>query len=132
MGRTVLLLHRLPDGSSHYDWLLELGPEGPLKTFRTLDRIDRPGLRSFRAEQIADHRREYLDYEGPISGGRGAVERVARGTVTASDSEAFSVEVDFGAGVRRWHGAPDPGDGDRGSRWWLFAAEGVESRRPAR
>ncbi len=32
------------------------------------------------AKQLPDHRLAYLDYEGPISGDRGAVRRVASGT----------------------------------------------------
>ena len=31
-------------------------------------------------EALADHRLAYLDYEGPISGGRGSVTRWDRGT----------------------------------------------------
>jgi CRP-like cAMP-binding protein len=31
-------------------------------------------------QALPDHRREYLDYEGPISGDRGYVRRVAEGT----------------------------------------------------
>ena len=33
------------------------------------------------ARRIGDHRKAYLDYEGPVSGGRGDVTRVDRGTV---------------------------------------------------
>lgn len=32
------------------------------------------------AHQIGDHRKAYLDYEGPLSGDRGAVSRLDRGT----------------------------------------------------
>jgi hypothetical protein len=32
------------------------------------------------AEALPDHRLDYLDYEGPISGGRGSVTRWDRGT----------------------------------------------------
>ncbi|MEX2218643.1 MAG: hypothetical protein WD749_07760 [Phycisphaerales bacterium] len=91
MGKTVLLLHELPDGGRHYDWLLErpggggagVGAgtgEGPLVSFRVSDRID-AGAVEFVATRQADHRREYLTYEGPVSGGRGVVRRVAEGAL---------------------------------------------------
>jgi hypothetical protein len=35
-----------------------------------------------RAEPAGDHRLLYLDYEGPVSGGRGTVARVDGGTFT--------------------------------------------------
>jgi len=35
---------------------------------------------SARAKRLADHRRAYLDYEGPVSGNRGQVKRHDRGT----------------------------------------------------
>jgi len=45
--------------------------------------LDRPPTGSeslpIRARRIGDHRRAYLEYEGDISGGRGAVRRVDRG-----------------------------------------------------
>ncbi|GIW74631.1 MAG: hypothetical protein KatS3mg103_1153 [Phycisphaerales bacterium] len=76
--RTVLLHHRLPDGSAHYDWLLDRDGRGPLLTFR-LDRDISQDAEPFQAQPIADHRRLYLDYQGPIAGDRGHVERVACG-----------------------------------------------------
>jgi hypothetical protein len=33
-------------------------------------------------ESLPPHRKEYLTYEGPISGGRGSVQRVATGLLT--------------------------------------------------
>ena len=37
--------------------------------------------------EIAPHRRAYLDYEGPVSGDRGFVSRVAEGELTAEELE---------------------------------------------
>lgn len=85
----VLLRHDLPDGSWHYDWLLEpasaaAAPVGPdarvLLAFRVANRLDAGPPREFPAERLPDHRRLYLDYEGEIAGGRGRVTRVAAGT----------------------------------------------------
>lgn len=73
MPQFVLLEHTW-DGT-HWDLMLEAGQV--LKTW-ALETAPRPGT-TVRARQLPDHRRVYLDYEGPISGDRGAVRRVDRG-----------------------------------------------------
>jgi hypothetical protein len=57
----------------------------------------------FTAERIGDHRRLYLDYEGPISGGRGSVRRVAEGQaeIVAETGDSLAVRVRFGEGPWR-------------------------------
>ncbi len=119
-SRTVLLRHTLRDpcfpGSAlhHYDWMIERGSpeEHRLVTFRVGERIDQPD-RSFTAAKIPDHRAAYLDFEGDIPGGRGAIERVAAGICRsleiahdADDQEPGSLvaEIDFGRGWRRFEG----------------------------
>ncbi len=82
----VLLLHSLPDGSSHFDLLLSTDPEPKdadsrcLIALRLAVRLQLGEARSFAAERIGDHRAHYLEYEGPIdggaAGGRGGVRRV--------------------------------------------------------
>jgi hypothetical protein len=67
--RFAVLLHDHP--FPHWDLLLETG--GHCRTWRLLDDPARPG--PWGAEAIADHRLLYLDYEGPVSGGRGQVTR---------------------------------------------------------
>lgn len=80
--RTVLLHHQTPDGASHYDWLFarEEPASSNLRTFRTGSRPDQafPGD-LLEVESIGDHRLEYLEYEGAISGDRGSVRRVVAG-----------------------------------------------------
>ncbi len=81
----VILHHTLPDGSSHWDLCLDQGEN--LATWQLLE--DPAGFASDRiveipARRIADHRREYLDYQGPISGGRGHVTRIDRGSFRTS------------------------------------------------
>ena len=73
MPRFVLLEHDHP--TRHWDLMLEVG--AVLWTWR----IDaNPCLGApCRAVRIADHRPLYLDYEGPVSGDRGRVNRVAGG-----------------------------------------------------
>lgn len=82
MPRAVLLRHDLPDGSSHYDWMIQRPgePDAPLVTFRVSERID-AGITAFRAERIGDHRAAYLDFEGELSAGRGRVTAVAAGEI---------------------------------------------------
>ena len=88
MGACVLLLHQLSDGASHYDWLIE--PDEPadalLIAFRIHDRIDLSVVPAFEAERMADHRRVYLTYEGPLSRNRGEVRRLAAGRLSVRDS----------------------------------------------
>lgn len=95
MGRTVLLRHELPDGSWHFDWMLERPPWGDagrsaddrcLATWRVMERVDRVATVGTRVlgEPLADHRRVYLWHEGVVggkSGGRGTVQRLAEGEV---------------------------------------------------
>ena len=72
--RFVVLEHRW--GGVHWDLMLEDGPV--LRTW-ALDRPPRPAARGS-AGQLAEHRLAYLDYEGPVSGDRGTVRRIDRGT----------------------------------------------------
>ncbi len=75
-GRSDALRHTLPDGSQHFDWMIERhwAPE-MLVTFRLAVGTDLLSPGTFEAERIGDHRRAYLHYEGPVSGGRGEVRR---------------------------------------------------------
>ena len=50
--------------------------EGVLRTWST---TYWPGRRGVMARRLTDHRLDYLDYEGPVSGGRGIVRRIWRG-----------------------------------------------------
>ena len=83
--RYVILHHTgWPDHPNHYDFLLQLNPgrddnDRALKAFATTaDLFPAVGSRFTMNE---DHRRAYLDYEGPVSGGRGSVVRVDHGTL---------------------------------------------------
>jgi hypothetical protein len=86
---TVELLHSLPDGTHHVDWLIASDALGqrPLLTFRLPRGIeDMTPDEPVEILRLADHRPHYLDYEGPISGDRGSVRRLWRGVVTAVTS----------------------------------------------
>ena len=74
MPRYVILEHDYPE--LHWDLMLEAGET--LRTWR-LTAPPQPGNR-VQAEASFDHRRLYLDYEGPVSGNRGNVKAWDRGT----------------------------------------------------
>jgi hypothetical protein len=114
MPRFVLLHHECPPGydrTSHWDLMLEAG-----KSLRTWALIKLPqdwqaaqshtaslvpscaapsNENIVGAELLGDHRRDYLDYEGPVSGERGRVRRIDEGTYkTLSDSaERWTIEL---------------------------------------
>ena len=106
MPRSVVLRHTLPDGSHHFDWLLE--PAGtaagrdPEERVLIAWRLPRPpgqsGPQPIEAIRLPPHRRFYLDFEGPIPGNRGTVERVAEGVaeVLADSPEHFAASLALG------------------------------------
>ncbi|MBY0526091.1 MAG: hypothetical protein K2R98_22035 [Gemmataceae bacterium] len=75
MPRYVILEHDHP--FLHWDFMLEAGDV--LRTWR-LGAAPQVGT-TIRAEPLGDHRKQYLDYEGPVSGGRGSVKRWDAGTI---------------------------------------------------
>jgi hypothetical protein len=73
-GRFVVLEHTW--NGVHWDFMLEAGES--LKTW-AIDEPIKAGI-ELPARQLADHRPAYLTYEGPVSGQRGTVRRIAEGT----------------------------------------------------
>lgn len=74
----VVLRHELPPGGprpSHWDLFWQDGSN--LRAW-ALDEPPAPAVRC-RALALPPHRLDYLDYEGPVSGGRGSVRRHDRG-----------------------------------------------------
>ena len=99
-NRFVLLHHTgAPDGD-HYDLMLER--DGALATWR-LASADVTGP----AVRIDDHRLAYLDYEGPVSDGRGEVRRIEAGTYEVDSWSAERVRVRLASG--RTIEIPGPG-----------------------
>ena len=70
MPRFAVLLHDGPRGP-HWDLLLETGPS--LATWALAREPN--ALGPIDAQRLADHRVEYLEHEGPVSGNRGFVTR---------------------------------------------------------
>lgn len=112
--RFVLLRHECPAEfakPSHWDFMLEA--DGVLMTWelrrlpsswlvalqqQAVSRAPSPlfdGRTTAPAIRLADHRLAYLDYEGPLSGNRGSVRCVDRGTydVVKECSERLVVEL---------------------------------------
>ncbi len=111
MPRFVLLFHECPAdlaAPGHWDFMLQR--DAALRTWRLLELPAswQRGLATFlaadssiAATRLADHRLAYLDYQGPVSGGRGAVTRVDCGEyrVDFEDDGALRVEL-FGQNLR--------------------------------
>src|SRR4051812_22116435 len=85
MPRYVVLHHELPPGPrpSHWDLMLEHG--SALRTWAIEGELA-PSQEALQAQALPDHRIEYLTYEGPVSGGRGAV--------TRWDAGSYELELD--------------------------------------
>ena len=96
MPRFVVLEHDHPE--LHWDLMLDTGEH--LRTWRLLQ----PPATSQTIDAIAlgDHRRVYLDYEGPVSGNRGNVRCWDRGTY-AIESETID-RIDFALEGSRYRG----------------------------
>src|SRR5262249_30880783 len=114
MPRFVLLYHDCPPGyerPSHWDFMLETGDV--LRTW-AVEQLPRdwssahartsavypncPAIATSNdvtAVRLGDHRREYLELEGPLTGGRGSVTRVAAGTheIECDSSEELRIMV---------------------------------------
>lgn len=73
----VILHHDWP--ADHWDFMVDL--DGISDQVATWSLEQKPGAIPIRgrAEKLADHRRDYLNYEGPVSGGRGSVHRLIFG-----------------------------------------------------
>lgn len=87
--RFVILEHDHP--FLHWDLLLE--DSNALRSWRLLAPLKTDCWLA--AEKLPDHRKIYLDYEGPVSGNRGHVHRVAAGHFESSGAVAGSVEESF-------------------------------------
>lgn len=88
--RFSVLKHTLPgDQGWHYDLFFEM--EERLFSLK----LDQAPSHDFVALRQFDHRKKYLDYEGPISGDRGFVELWDKGVMKGEvrPGERFQVEL---------------------------------------
>jgi hypothetical protein len=128
-ARFVVLRHETPPDSArptHWDFMLET-PQG-LRTWALAAQPD--GGAWIAAESLADHRAEYLTFEGPLSGGRGTVEqwdagsfRWQQGEVAEGDEAEIVVQLSGSRLRGRAVLAREP----RSDRHWrfFFAADPV-------
>ncbi len=71
------ILHHQDRAGEHWDFLIE--QRTALATWKFPDDPTAPDALPMEGTRIADHRKVYLDYEGPVRGDRGHVQRVDRG-----------------------------------------------------
>jgi hypothetical protein len=90
MRRFVILHHTLSHGE-HWDLMIEQGEH--LATWQLHRDPLQAGDAPIPALRISDHRLAYLDYEGPVSRGRGEVTRIAAGSceILSCDPELWVV-----------------------------------------
>jgi len=129
MRQSVILEHQLPGGEFHFDWMIdqpEIANEHRLLCWRCGVRPDSPDSIGFIAQRLSNHRVEYLSYEGPISGDRGEVRRVASGEVVefSLQKTGVVVEIRWNFGSVAYLGQPDSSMTDR----WKFACRALGSR----
>lgn len=89
-GRFVILEHRLERGV-HWDFMLEWGEI--LRTWSLQQPPDSGG--EIVAKGLPDHRKQFLDYEGPVSKGRGSVNRWGSGTFRLLEESCRTVQVEL-------------------------------------
>ena len=104
MSSRFVILHHTVHGGEHWDLMLEHGDV--LLTWQLFSDPTASPVFPLRARRIGDHRKRYLDYEGPISGDRGHVTRVDHGVVEIAEIEELAVSrVRFRLLGRRLTGA---------------------------
>lgn len=86
------------NGAAHFDLMLEVAGQDRLRTLQ-MARWPLAVGETCAAPELPPHRRDYLEYQGEVSGGRGRVQRVAAGHWTGDDSD---IALD-GAIVLRWN-----------------------------
>ncbi|MDP7008147.1 MAG: hypothetical protein QGI78_01095 [Phycisphaerales bacterium] len=101
---TVVLEHEMPDGTTHFDWLLAVDPLGekPLISFRTTQRPDLLTNNEWvDLETRPDHRPEYLTFEGPLEENRGTIRRLGVGAIQQWQQSMSGWQM-----VIEWEGGP--------------------------
>ncbi len=106
LPRFVLLRHDCPPDSgnpSHWDFMLQMGEvlwtwqlqELPDAWVSVLGLGETAGRVEVRANRLPDHRLVYLEYEGPVSGDRGTVRRIAAGSYQLLDRQPDRLKVEL-------------------------------------
>lgn len=102
MPRFVVLRHECPpefEKPSHWDFMLEFGAVLRTWEIMQLPKAWAPALgerskeSSVQLVELPDHRLAYLEFEGPLSGNRGRVERCDAGTYELLHASTGRLEV---------------------------------------
>jgi hypothetical protein len=88
-----VVLHHTGHGPAHYDLMLAMDDVSPLLTWRLPAWPPAPGTS---ATPLPAHRREYLTYEGSVSGDRGEVRRVAEGPFELVSQQVDRIQIRLG------------------------------------
>ena len=91
LPRFVILHHLSPVGE-HWDVMLEM--DSALATWSIPPQHPAGNSFTCTATRLPDHRKDYLEYEGEISGNRGTVTRVSSGTYEQLSPEQFFLHSD--------------------------------------
>jgi hypothetical protein len=92
-----VVLHHTGIALPHFDLMVETLAGGMLATWRC---ANWPPQAGDSLEPLSKHRREYLDYEGSVSGNRGEVRRVERGNCEIKSVGESGMQILFDSGLR--------------------------------
>ena len=98
--RYVILEHRIPDGGVHFDCLFEI--DDVLASWKMP--VPPTHAKPVHATKQADHRKAYLDYEGPLTGARGTVTVWDAGTFQLAEGDTLSHMMETGIVICQCHG----------------------------
>jgi len=79
MALSYVILEHSVNGEKHFDLMLEVPGQEKLRTLQLQARLDKTGD-TCEFKELEPHRRDYLEYEGEVSGNRGTVKRIERGS----------------------------------------------------
>lgn len=116
----VVLYHQCPAGSarpSHWDFMLSTGA-----TLRTWALPEEPTAdKRLLADALSDHRLEYLQYEGPLTGNRGSVTRWDAGQYQVECDEPGRLVVRLRGGRLQGLATLEPLAGEEAAQRWSFS-----------
>ncbi len=92
-----VVLHHTGIDRPHYDLMFERNSCEALGTVRC---SDWPPVEGMMIERIGDHRRSYLEYEGPVSGNRGEVARIEAGVCSVEADRDDSLVLRLSSGIQ--------------------------------
>lgn len=88
MDNRFVILHHILPGGEHWDFMLEAGDT--LATWQLASPPSQGNSDPILAVRIANHRKAYLTYEGPVSKDRGRVVQFDAGTYNTTRNDATS------------------------------------------